>query len=136
MDCPKLQALMNQAYDRYEANNNWDRIEFVQQLRGNECFVVPLGNLNYQVENGGFSQWASNGYNDADSVMLLKFALRQINTPAALKVLSLVEQFEQMAPEPGDEDEYADWSEQESHLTHEFYSVNDQMMADAEAWLP
>ena len=58
------QALMDQAYQRWENGDlrllSYD--EFVDRLPELQRIAVTLGNLNYQVENGGFQQWVENGY--------------------------------------------------------------------------
>ena len=53
--------LMKKAYDTWQ-KNNWSPSEFIENIDSPEKFAVILGNLNYQVENGGFSQWKFNGY--------------------------------------------------------------------------
>ena len=56
------QKLMNEAYDLWKSNDNWSKEEFFEQLDRKHRIAVALGNMNYQVENGGFSQWIYNGY--------------------------------------------------------------------------
>lgn len=56
-----------------------------------EQTAILLANLNYQVENGGFSQWVDNGYG-------LKWretiqSLRQVGTQNAMKVIDLIGTF-------------------------------------------
>ena len=53
-------TLMNTAYSKYPKNVS--HFEFLLSLTPIERTAVVLGNLNYQVENGGFSQWSFNGY--------------------------------------------------------------------------
>ena len=55
------QTLMNQAYKKWE-NNDIRREEFLLLLSPVEKLAVILGNFNYQVCNGGFSQWNYNDY--------------------------------------------------------------------------
>jgi len=55
------QTLMNEAYKKWE-NNDIRREEFLLLLSPVEKIAVVLGNFNYQVCNGGFSQWNYNDY--------------------------------------------------------------------------
>lgn len=59
------QRLMDEAYARWQDNgdlHDLDYHEFIQQLPMLHQEAVIVGNLNYQVENGGFVQWVGNGY--------------------------------------------------------------------------
>jgi len=56
------QWLMNRAYDTWEPEE--DYTEFLERLDTLHRDAVVLGNLNYQVENGGWMQWYLNGYID------------------------------------------------------------------------
>ena len=70
------QQFMNQAYKDYEAKAGRQKVSralsdqppisghqnFLISLSEAERFAVVFGNLNYQVENGGFSQWIGNRY--------------------------------------------------------------------------
>lgn len=53
---------MDNAYDTW--NSNISRDQFLNNLTYYEKVAVIFGNLNYQVENGGFSQWYENDYYD------------------------------------------------------------------------
>ena len=55
---------MTNAY--YNWGKNTSREEFLSDLTPYEKLAVIFGNFNYQVENGGFSQWVFNNY-DSDS---------------------------------------------------------------------
>jgi hypothetical protein len=72
-----LQALMDRAYFRWRNNKDaagqvsgyplspWAKHPyrtFVNSLGGLEKKAVLVGNLNYQIENGGFHQWCENEY--------------------------------------------------------------------------
>ena len=60
----KIQALMDEVYDEWRKEDNegkgkWDILgEFSEAHQ----IAVTFGNFNYQVENGGISQWIYNGY--------------------------------------------------------------------------
>lgn len=116
------ERLMNEAYDNgkhatYEA--------FLDTLDMPHRRAVVLGNLNYQVENGGFSQWILNGYSGG-SVCLFS-ALTKIGTPAALAVKLLVKS----AIANSDEDDEAVYNK----LDTAYYKLSAALMADAEVYL-
>lgn len=54
------QKIMDKAYENYGAGMSYR--QFIESLPEIERNAVLLGNLNCQVENGGFSQFISNGY--------------------------------------------------------------------------
>lgn len=56
------QKLMDGAYDRWQQHQDWSQPRMLQSCTGPERAAVILGNLNYQVGNGGFRQWVDNGY--------------------------------------------------------------------------
>ena len=56
------QALMDFAYEKWQKNRDWSYEKFIDSLSYIEKVAVLTGNLNYQVENGGFMQWITNGY--------------------------------------------------------------------------
>ena len=62
LECPTIQDLMNTAYERWQKNDDWSKDDFRVSLDAWEKIAVHTGNLNYQVENGGFSQWYFNNY--------------------------------------------------------------------------
>ena len=71
----KIQALMNEFYNEWNNEENkgkgkWDVLgEFSQAHQ----IAVAFGNFNYQVENGGLSQWICNGYFHDDAEKLTEF---------------------------------------------------------------
>lgn len=60
----KLQILMNEFYDFWEKYEHLPRLEVLKLMSELHQVAVKLGNLNYQVNNGGFSQWEFNEYNE------------------------------------------------------------------------
>ena len=59
------QELMNESYVRFQKGGDLHKLggdKFVRALDPVHKFAVMCGNLNYQVENGGFLQWIGNGY--------------------------------------------------------------------------
>lgn len=57
------QEVMNKAYDRWQKVNCSQRT-FWDSLSNRECVAVFVGNMNYQVCNGGWDQWHGNGYSE------------------------------------------------------------------------
>ncbi|MCK9541063.1 MAG: DMP19 family protein [Novosphingobium sp.] len=89
------QNLMDEAYDLYQKpeNENWSEQEFLDNLPSQaHKDAVVLGNLNYQVENGGFLQWWDNGYGERDYNYLVTTLLPSIGTETANVVKDLVKQ--------------------------------------------
>lgn len=70
-----MQSLMDKAYGRWQGNEGWSTKTFFDHMEPAEKTAVLLGNLNYQVENGGFQQWVGNGY--AQNIELLIEALNR-----------------------------------------------------------
>lgn len=62
------QKLMDEVYDYWKAQrdsgNQITRYEALENFSDLHHAAVIMGNLNYQVCNGGFAQWDDNGYSD------------------------------------------------------------------------
>lgn len=58
------QSLMDAAYDRWQNGDlkNVSPEVFMNSISLAQREAVMLGNMNYQVENGGWEQWVDNGY--------------------------------------------------------------------------
>ena len=87
------QLLMNKAYkdegERSKADGSgWCYNRMLKEATELERFSVVLGNLNYQVENGGFSQWVDNGY--CTSYSDLEDALTAVKTETTAKVYDML----------------------------------------------
>lgn len=119
---PVFQGLMNAAYDTY-GNQSYD--DFLFNLPAQQRMAVLIGNLNHQVENGGFAQWILNGYsNEAQEV---RYVLRKIGTHAASNADNLI----LIALAAHGQDGYdADLDKQDTA----YYSLSDQLLADAESF--
>lgn len=57
-----MEFIMTNAYENQKENTS--REEFMSILTHHEKIVVIVGNFNYQVQTGGFSQWV---FNNCDS---------------------------------------------------------------------
>ena len=80
------QIIMDKAYDRWQTG--WSKDRFWLSLNFPERVAVLTGNLNYQVGNGGFSQWHFNMYSECAKDLLL--ILEIIDTETTKKVAALV----------------------------------------------
>ena len=69
----RIQSLMDEFYDgwRRDDNSGKSKWEVLAGFTPTHQIAVIFGNLNYQVENGGISQWIYNGYfsDDADKLI-------------------------------------------------------------------
>ena len=158
---PRWQVRMEASYARWQEGGELhgrDYDGFLEGLGELDAMCVALGNLNYQVENGGFMQWHDNGYSSAAG--LLAEALGSVGTLAATQVSTLVEEanetiasFEELKDEYGRAARYshghrladfeADFSDMvQEKLCDELepldsrdYDVSGQLSDDIEAWL-
>jgi hypothetical protein len=66
---------MDEVYDYWNTDlKNLTRLQACDHFGPLHRAAVQLGNLNYQVENGGFSQWWDNEYGPEDIEDLLRLA--------------------------------------------------------------
>lgn len=133
------QKLMDQAYARWQADQSVSQAKFWQTLNEEERFAVWTGNLNYQVCNGGFSQWWGNDYAQPEVVSYLIEQCAALGTPAASAVADLVRRFKLITGGLQESEISGDAWERIGNrmgdLDSAFYEVNDQFMLDAEAHL-
>lgn len=135
----ELQAVMDRCYEWCrKCGYDMSYGQFLKSLRDNDRAVVTCGNLNYQVENGGFNQWLDNRY-DSGAPYLLAMC-DEIASPATKQVAELVREamrrndvnnrmFESNAFDPIDEDYLSMDSLDES-----YYAISDQFLTDVAAW--
>lgn len=82
------QNLMDQAYAKWDARTtNYN--EFVDSLPKNERCAVLLGNMNYQVCNGGWIQWCDNGY--CTELLALRKILLEMNTEMSNHIVVMLD---------------------------------------------
>lgn len=67
----RAQEIMDRAYEAWQAHPETSFDDFGDLWNAAQRVVVPFGNLNQQVENGGFLQWEGNGYAKRDLGYLL-----------------------------------------------------------------
>jgi hypothetical protein len=80
------QELMDVAYEKFDEKFSYE--QWYKVLTEIEKKAVVLGNLNYQVENGGFYQWVDNGY-VADIHFLIE-VLEEMYTDNSKKIIELL----------------------------------------------
>lgn len=136
------QAIMDAAYKKWGPDTRKYK-DFLNKLDVKERRAVVIGNLNYQVENGGFMQWDFNSY--SEGYEYLKEALTTIGTVNAIKVLSLTNQALSILKEHKDElrlweEESAEEEDLEPRLDKKslnklddaYYEINDAFMKECE----
>jgi len=79
------QKLMDTAYSKY---GNLSTEEWYKILTESEKEAVVLGNFNYQVCNGGVSQWIFNGY--CLDIEFLISVLKKIGTENCLEIVKFL----------------------------------------------
>ncbi len=164
---PVWQGLMDKSYDRWQNGDLKDKSkkDFLDALDSQQTQATLLGNLNYQVGNGGFSQWVGNGY--ALSFDHLWKVMELIPGDAANKVRGMLKEMEPFILKDKDwtkdrgfgwnywredesrdrydsydEDEEEEY-EEETHegyemaksLDDKYYAINRQFMDEIEAFL-
>lgn len=126
------QKVMDQAYDRWKQGTHYRG--FLLSLGRLHRDAVVLGNLNYQVQNGGFSQWVENDYHEGAEYLV--YALRAMDTELARKVLTMVEEALRLLIEDSDdydgEDRALDVSDR---LSNEFYALNGDFLKECSTYL-
>lgn len=137
------QQLMNEAYDEWQKHKEWSKTDFMDSLDDIHREAVALGNMNYQVQNGGWEQWHDNGYSfqfDLVDDVLEKIGTRT-STEARRILGQVMEIIEQMGGARsggfefgGDEDETMDLREQLDEFDDQYYEIDDQLMKDAEEY--
>jgi len=157
-DTSLIQKLMDEAYDKWQ-DNDWSKQDFrnyISKIMSREHLIaVQVGNLNYQVENGGFLQWHDNGYS-MDLEDLISYC-EEIGTKTCIKVKTLLEYVQDTISYFCTEaeeamqlltrnlfDNYAEvlrdclWDQMSKHLSRydqEYYDISDNFLSDVETYL-
>lgn len=128
-ECPKFQAIMNKAYEGYKPSMRYK--DFLRSLDAKTAGLVALGNLNYQVENGGFHQWYSNGYHEG-LPYLLPF-LHDLGTVEATRVAIWASRVTQEMTYAIEDDE--DTAQLLDAHDEKYYAIQDKLLGQVEATL-
>jgi hypothetical protein len=139
---PNAQAVMNGAYEKWQ--NGWSYENFLDHLTYLERCVVVTGNLNYQVENGGFMQWYDNGYHKGSNT-LLYFLENELATDTAKYVARLVRKCTERYDEydsslvwnkwPSYNSEIGSEGPETGHLDNAYYKINETLMSELESYV-
>lgn len=135
---PKMQDLMNAAYKRWKVDPTLRQDGFWATLSAQERRAVFTGNLNQQVENGGFAQWMDNGYGVDEVFAFLIGLCAELKTPAAIAVKGLLHQVNAARAEYEQDDTDEGWSTffaATETASREYYVVNQAFLADVEKTL-
>ena len=114
-------------YDKWQKNDiadqriPWSKEEFLQNITLAEYVAVIFGNMNYQVGNGGWSQWMYNKYGTPQTKKDIIYYCNQIGSQNALKVIPMVK----AARSNSSSDEYCD----------SYYSFNEDFMVEVNDYL-
>jgi len=131
-----FQRLMDQAYDRYQANPGMTREQFVLQLSPAEAVAVHCGNMNYQVQNGGWMQWMDNGYMTEESIRTISTTLRQMDKwEVAKSVSSVFERAVEAMTRVASDEDYDELSDVLSPLDIEYYTLDQAFVKAVEEFL-
>lgn len=156
------QSVMTGAYSRWEDEGDLhtkDYDEFIAELDELAAKCVVLGNLNYQVENGGFTQWHDNGYSSQRDFLVDVLDEVEGEATEAIKCLvqdaqetlnyyeEIKDEFAHLASSAhgslydfsrnGEFDEMIDTKlrEELERLDNRFYEFNEQFQDEVEAWV-
>ena len=102
------QSLMDTAYDKWRDSQeidadgmrySWSREEFLSQCSYLEKVAVCFGNMNYQVENGGWSQYVENHYASEETFDFLEETLEKFKEMIVSNKPIAIESFREMVKE-------------------------------------
>lgn len=136
------QELMDKAYDEWKKHPGLSYEEFLAGLDAKEEQAVLLGNLNYQVQNGGFDQWVFNGYasRGPEVVVLLELMQSPVAFELARRLPGLLDFVKPGKKSRGcfgdywiDDDDVP--TELMEELTDWFYGVNERFEEEVENFL-
>lgn len=133
MEYINTQKLMTLAYEKWVSPkdiNGMSHHQFMMNLAPAERRAVVIGNLNYQVENGGFDQWHGNGY--SKDLLFLEDALETINTETSKEVLSIVKSV--MSALKSEEFHGGDFSYNLDECDNKYYVIKDKFLNDVESF--
>lgn len=132
-------AILEVLYATWHEHKEWrysDMVHYARLVYGEIAeFAVLMGTFNYQVNNGGFSQYEENGY-ASDYPRLLKLYEKLLpDTEFHIKTLA----FLKSAPEPEyasthytDEDYNDEYYQVYDEFDSTYYSIGDELMAKLE----
>lgn len=132
------QETMDKAYAVWQSQDAASYLDFLRELDGRSRFAVVLGNLNQQVQNGGWSQWVGNGYALAIGDVL--WALQKLDSKTSKRVIEMVKRVAR-AIQGHEGDLWGEASERAANvddlhcLSEAYYVVDETLMAEVETFL-
>lgn len=139
-DYPVWEALLRKASRNMHRLRNKE--ECIDWLKEQESSILlkayVLASLNYQVQNGGFSQWVGNGY--VFTLYHVNNALRHIGTNASNKVNNMIHKLTPYLDiakndwniADKEHDDYFEGEEVAEELDDRYYEIDDQFCIDIE----
>ena len=140
-----MEDYMSQSYQRLKDGEDLSKEEFWEQLDEAERFAVFFGNMNYQVENGGFVQWWDNKYACDTTVTYIlekcKEMIAWTGSPAESQIIVAVAQLienmwevvENEDPRNCDDRVYENFHA--LHLDGTYYKINKKFMEICDRYL-
>ncbi len=131
---------MESSYSKWREHNDWYYEDFISSLDPIARKCVLLGNFNYQVENGGFSQWVDNGY--GLYYKEVQKILKEIGTNESILVSNMIDSFSKYIntrKKASGYDNY--WTIDDvgmdicSELDDKYYEVNKKLLDDIAMFL-
>lgn len=146
---------MDDAYDLWRSKPGISREDLFDLISFKHKAAVVLGNLNYQVENGGFAQWIDNGY--CLNIHIVKRVLEKFikwendgfeeskkHAQKVIDMLAEIEQYIDLNKEDRgcmgsyllnkDEDAEDEMGEMLNKYDAEYYAFSDFLFEGLEAW--
>lgn len=136
------QTLMDEAYKGWESDTTY--MDFLASLPAGHRYAVLLGNMNYQVENGGWSQWIGNGYAEAGDQLLDVLSMMRRTCPLATEVASMVRKAVDVAERAQGGDPWNEYGHYNDRYVEDiynelddraYYAINGDFMKQTEIWL-
>lgn len=93
------QYLMDDAYSKWREEKTSYQ-DFIESLEKPSLRSVILGNMNNQVQNGGFSQWVANDYYNPNTKPYIEETMAEMpDTPSVINVRSMLNKLEEALEE-------------------------------------
>lgn len=124
------QKLVDKAYKTWNSNQTY--WQFIKNLTDKEKTAVILANLNYQIENGGLSQWLDNKYYKPEVLEEIDKIGTDISKQLSRRLKALVATLED--DYHNDTPEYDERTETSSTFDAWYYSINEQLKKDIEEY--
>lgn len=130
-----VQATMNDAW------KNWDKPgadgqkmtrwgDFIKTLNTKQKIAVLIGNMNYQVGNGGWIQWRDNGFAKEGRAQAVVRYLKRYGGPASQQVIKILQDSGRIVRRGASGGMSANTSAADRDYSREYHKINDKMLAE------